>query len=259
MSAVSQTPVNPGPPTLAPASLLQAALGTRGGERALRACLVRVPRVTTCVLCVRVVGVFLLTPPTPRPGPAARRETPTPPEAQVDLNPIPPPTVASRSPHPLLWNSAQGLVCAGCGHWGAWFGPSGGRRWLSRPFLSFCKATQGVPVAEEPPAAASVEGFPQGLGRPLRTPSLSPSVVGIFSLTSPASLTLGLPAPCSPPLPPVCVPPHPAAATCLSVVRTLSAPPATGPRAPPSPPGKRLPPPRHPSPPATCLAGPCPP
>lgn len=45
---------NAGPRPLAPASLLQAARGTRGGERVLRACLVRVPRVTLCALCMCV-------------------------------------------------------------------------------------------------------------------------------------------------------------------------------------------------------------
>lgn len=50
----------------------------------------------------------------------------TPLEAKVDLNPIPHPAVASRFSPPWLWNSAQGLVCASCGRWGAWFGQSRG-------------------------------------------------------------------------------------------------------------------------------------
>lgn len=60
----------------APCSLAPAGcMGTQGGERVLRACLVRVPCVTTCVLCVCVVCVFLLTPPTPRPRPAGKQQT----------------------------------------------------------------------------------------------------------------------------------------------------------------------------------------
>lgn len=76
--------------------------------------------------------------------------------------------------------------------------PLGGLVWPKpwRPLLSFCEATQGLPVAEEPPAPASVQGFLWWHGpHPSSSDSIAVSLscVVFLPLKSPGSLTLGLP------------------------------------------------------------------
>ena len=75
----------------------------------------------------------------------------TPLEAKVDLNPIPHPARGFSLLPTLALELSSGLGL--CQLW-----LLGGLVWPKpwRPLLSFCEAAQGLPVAEEPPAPASV-------------------------------------------------------------------------------------------------------
>lgn len=77
-------------------------------------------------------------------------------------------------------------------------------------FLELLDAPQGPPVAEGPPAPASVSGFQWRHGGPHPSSSdsmaVSPGCVVFLPLKSPASLTLGLPTSLSPSPASVCIP-----------------------------------------------------